>query len=123
MKVYSDDSLLSSDLDLHLYFITDSIFSEPNSYISDLYDLDFSNWNDLGTPNISVRSDTSDTITFFQESVLSWDLTQQITSLADTANYYRTFSLSFSNESDSSFIELFSREYSAGTLDPKIEIY
>ena len=123
LKVYADDSLLNSDLGLHLYFISDSIFSESNSHIANLYDLDFSNWNDLGTPNISVRSDTSDTISFFQESVLAWDLTQQITSLIDTANYHRTFSISFSNELDSSFIELFSREYSAGALDPKIEIY
>ena len=123
LKVYADDSLLDSDLGLHLYFISDSIFSESNSHIANLYDLDFSNWNDLGTPNISVRSDTSDTISFFQESVLAWDLTQQITSLIDTANYHRTFSISFSNELDSSFIELFSREYSAGALDPKIEIY
>ena len=123
LKVYADDSLLNSDLGLHLYFISDSIFSESNSHSANLYDLDFSNWNDLGTPNISVRSDTSDTISFFQESVLAWDLTQQITSLIDTTNYHRTFSISFSNESDSSFIELFSREYSAGALDPKIEIY
>ena len=123
LKVYADDSLLNSDLDLHLYFIPDSIFSESNSHVDDLYDLDFSNWNDLGAADISVRSDTSDTISFFQESVLAWDLTQQIASLIDTTNYYRTFSLSFSDESDSSFIELFSREYSAGTLDPKIEIY
>ena len=123
LKVYADDSLLNSDLGLHLYFISDSIFSESNSHIANLYDLDFSNWNDLGTPNISVRSDTSDTISFFQESVLAWDLTQQITSLIDTTNYHRTFSISFSNELDSSFIELFSREYSAGALDPKIEIY
>ena len=123
LKVYADDSLLNSDLGLHLYFISDSIFSESNSHSANLYDLDFSNWNDLGMPNISVRSDTSDTISFFQESVLAWDLTQQITSLIDTTNYHRTFSISFSNESDSSFIELFSREYSAGALDPKIEIY
>ena len=123
LKVYADDSLLNGDLGLHLYFISDSIFSESNSHSANLYDLDFSNWNDLGTPNISVRSDTSDTISFFQESVLAWDLTQQITSLIDTANYHRTFSISFSNELDSSFIELFSREYSAGALDPKIEIY
>jgi hypothetical protein len=54
---------------------------------------------------------------------LSWDLTEQITSLIDTINYHRTFSLSFSDESDSRFIELYSREYSAGALDPKIEIY
>ena len=123
LKVYADDSLLNSDLGLHLYFISDSIFSESNSHSANLYDLDFSNWNDLGMPNISIRSDTSDTISFFQESVLSWDLAEQINSLTDTANYHRTFSLSFSNESDSSFIELFSREYSAGALDPKIEIY
>ena len=123
LKVYAGDSLLSGDLDLHLYFTTDSIFDESNSYSSDLYDLDFSNWNDLETPKISVRSDTSDTISFFQESVLSWDLTQQITSLIDTTNHYRTFSLSFLDETGSLFIELFSREYSAGTYDPKIEIY
>ena len=123
LKVYADDSLLNSDLGLHLYFISDSIFSESNSQSANLYDLDFSNWNDLGMPNISVRSDTSDTISFFQESILVWDLTEHITSLTDTANYHRTFSLSFSNESDSSFIEIFSREYSAGAFDPKIEIY
>ncbi len=123
LKVYADDSLLNSDLGLHLYFIPDSIFSESNSYVDNLYDLDFSNWNNLGTPNISVKSDTSDTVSFFQESVLAWDLTQQIASLTDTANNYRTFSLSFLDASDSSFIEIYSREYSAGTLDPKIEIY
>ena len=123
LKVYADDSLLNSDLGLHLYFISDSVFSESNNHSANLYDLDFSGWNDLGPPNISVRSDTSDTISFFQETVLSWDLMPQITSLIDTANYHRTFSLSFSDPSDSLFIELFSREYSAGTLDPKIEIY
>ena len=123
LKVYADDSRLNSDLGLHLYFISDSVFSESNNHSANLYDLDFSSWNDLGPPNISVRSDTSDTISFFQETVLSWDLMPQITSLIDTANYHRTFSLSFSDPSDSLFIELFSREYSAGTLDPKIEIY
>ena len=123
LKVYSDDSLINTDLDLHLFFTSDSIFSESDGYVANLYDLDFSIWNDIGTPNISVRSDTSDTISFFQESVLAWDLTQQLTSLTDTTNYFRTFSLSFSDESDSSFIELFSREYSSGNLDPKIEIY
>tara|TARA_B100002052_G_scaffold298083_1_gene330496 strand:- start:1315 stop:2529 length:1215 start_codon:yes stop_codon:yes gene_type:complete len=123
LKVYADDSLLNSNLDLHLYFLSDSIFSESNSHSANLYDLDFSNWNDLGLPNISVRSDTSDTISFFQESVLSWNLSQQITSLTDTTNYHRTFALSFSNDTDSSFIGIFSREYSSGALDPKIEIY
>ena len=123
LKVYADDSLINNDLGLHLYFIPDSIFSESNSHIANFYDLDFSNWNDLGTPNINVRSDTSDTISFFQETILSWDLTQQISFLTDTTIYHRTFSLSFPDEWDSSFIELFSREFSAGVLDPKIEIY
>tara|TARA_Y100001970_G_scaffold271430_1_gene366663 strand:- start:1685 stop:2899 length:1215 start_codon:yes stop_codon:yes gene_type:complete len=123
LKVYTEDSLLNNDLNLHLFYINDSIFSEQNSHIADLYDLDFSSWNELGTPNISVRSDTSDTISFFQETILSWDLSPQIISLSDTTNYHRTFSLSFFNGSDSSFVELFSREYNAGSLDPKIEIY
>ena len=123
LKVYANDSTLSSDLNLSLYYAPDSFFSESNSYSANLYDLDFTNWNYLGTPTISTISDTSDTNSFFQESVLAWDLNQQITSLIDTTNYHRTFSLSFSSELDSSFIELFSREYSSGALDPKIEIY
>ncbi len=123
LKVYSDDSLLSNNVGLNLNFVSDSIFSESNSDVANLSDLDFSNWDNIGIPNVSVRSDTSDTISFFQESILSWDLMQQLTFLIDTANYHRTFSLSFSEESGSSFIELYSREYSAGSLDPKIEIY
>ena len=123
LKVYSDDSLLSNNVGLNLNFVSDSIFSESNSDVANLSDLDFSNWDNIGIPNVSVRSDTSDTISFFQESILSWDLMQQLTFLIDTANYHRTFSLSFSEESGNSFIELYSREYSSGSLDPKIEIY
>ncbi len=123
LRVYTNDSLLNGELDLHLYFLTDSIFSEYDSYSDNLNDLDFSIWNDLGTPNIIVTSDTSDTISSLQQSILSWNLMQQVTSLTDTANQHRTFSLSFSDELDNSLVELFSREYSAGVLDPKIEIF
>ena len=121
-KVFSGDSLLNNNLNLHLRFTQDSVFSESDSYVDQFNDLDF-NWSNLGFPKITVISDTSDTISHFQESVLSWGLSTIIDTLTDTLTSYRTFSLSFPDNVDSSFIELYSREYSSGSLDPKIEIY
>ena len=124
LKVYSGDSLINSDLNLVLHFSPDSIFSELNSYVNQFTDIDLSQWIDLLViPNISIISDTSDTISHFQESILAWDLTGLINTLTDTTISDRTFSLSFSENMDSSFIELYSREYSSGSLDPKIEVY
>ena len=124
LKVYSGDSLINSDLNLVLHFSPDSIFSELNSYVNQFTDIDLSQWIDLLViPNISIISDTSDTISHFQESILAWDLTGLINTLTDTTISDRTFSLSFSGNMDSSFIELYSREYSSGSLDPKIEVY
>ena len=77
----------------------------------------------MGSPNVSIISDTSDTISHFQESILFWELSDLINTLTDTTISDRTFSLSFSGNMDSSFIELYSREYSSGSLDPKIEVY
>ena len=122
-KVFSSDSLLDSDLNLILYFTPDSVFSESNSYVDQLNNLNFSHWSSLGLPEISVITDTSDTSSLFQESVLSWDLFDLINTLTDTLISNRTFSLSFGDNVDSSFIELYSREYNSGSLDPKIEIY
>ena len=123
LKVYSGDSLINSDLNLVLHFSPDSIFSELNSYVNQFTDIDLSQWIDLLViPNISIISDTSDTISHFQESILAWDLTGLINTLTDTTISDRTFSLSFSGNMDSSFIELYSREYSSGSLDPKVEI-
>ena len=122
-RVYSGDSLLNADINLNLHFSQDSVFSEENSHVDQLDELDFSMWASLGFPKIHVVSDTSDTISHFQETVLSWELSDIINTLADTMISHRTFSLSFPDDSDSSFIEIYSREYSSGSLDPKIEIY
>ena len=122
-KVFSEDSLLNDDLNLNLYFTQDSVFSESNSFVDRFNNLDFSLWSNLGSPKVKILSDTTDTISYFQETVLSWELSDLINILADTMISYRTFSLSFPNNMDSSFIELYSREYSAGSLDPKIEVH
>ena len=36
---------------------------------------------------------------------------------------HRTFSISLGSQQTDSFVELYSREYSSGSLDPKIEVY
>ena len=122
-KVYSEDSLLNDDLDLHLYFTQDSIFSESNSLVDKLTDINLNEWSDIGRPKVDVVYDTSDSNNHFQEMLLSWELSNIINVLVDTTIFQRTFSLSFPENSDSSFIEIYSREYSSGSLDPKIEIY
>ena len=123
LKVYSGDSLINSDINLMLHFSPDSVFSEKNSYVNQFSDIGLSQWTNLGFPNVSIISDTSDTISHFQESVLDWELSDLINTLTDTTIFDRTFSLSFSENMDSTFIELYSREYSSGDLDPKIEVY
>ena len=84
LKVYSGDSLINSDLNLVLHFSPDSVFSELNSYINQFTDIGISQWNILGAPNVSIISDTSDTISHFQESLLAWDFTGLKYSLTDT---------------------------------------
>ena len=123
LKVYSGDSLINSDINLMLHFSPDSVFSEINSYVNQFSDIGLSQWTNLGIPNVSIISDTSDTISHFQESILDWELSDLINTLTDTTISDRTFSLSFSDNMDSTFIELYSREYSSGGLDPKIEVY
>ena len=120
-KVFAGDSSLSIDNNLKLYFSNDSIFDENNSSLADLSNIDFSSWSNLGSPAIDVIIDTSDTVSQFQETSLSWNLSSISESLIDTTKLYRTFALSYG--AGESFIELFSREYSSGSLDPKIEVY
>ena len=120
-KVFAGDSSLTIDNNLKLYFSNDSVFDENNSSLADLSNIDFSSWSNLGSPAIDVIIDTSDTVSQFQETSLSWNLSSISESLIDTTKLYRTFALSYGE--DESFIELFSREYSSGSLDPKIEVY
>ena len=122
-KVFSGDSLILNDIDLNLHFSNDSIFDENKSLVTDLSEIDLTQWTNLGLPLVSIISDTSDTISHFQETVLVWDLSSSVESLIDTSNLYRTFSISLGTQQTDSFVELFSREYSSGSLDPKIEVH
>ena len=121
LKVFSGDSSIPIDNNLKLYFSNDSIFDEKNSSLADLTDIDFSAWSNLGSPIVDVVIDTSDTVSQFQETSLTWNLNNISQSLIDTTKLHRTFALSYG--ASESFAELFSREYNSGSLDPKIEVY
>ena len=121
-KVFSGDSLIENNPNLNLYFSTDSIFDESNSLVSELGYVVYDEWVGVGTPSVEVVIDTSDTISTFQETVLKWDIASLVETIIDTLTLHRTFSLSLPSGS-SSFFELYSREYSSGSLDPKIEVY
>ena len=105
-----------------MYFSTDSIFDESNSLVSELGNVVYDEWVNVGIPSVEVVIDTSDTISTFQETVLKWDIGSLVETIIDTLTLHRTFSLSLPSGS-SSFFELYSREYSSGSLDPKIEVY
>ena len=121
-KVFSGDSLIENNTDLNLYYSTDSIFDESSSLVYELRNVVFDEWVGLGIPSVEVVIDTSDTVSTFQETVLKWDIGSIVETIIDTSVLYRTFSLSLPSGSGS-FFELYSREYSSGSLDPKIEVY
>ncbi len=119
-KVFSEDSLIENNI--NLYFSTDSIFDESSSLVSELRNVVFDEWVGLGIPSVEVVIDTSDTVSTFQKTVLKWDIGSIVETIIDTSTLYRTFSLSLPPGSNS-FFELYSREFSSGGLDPKIEVY
>ncbi len=121
-KLFSQDSLIEENTNLNLYFSADSIFNESSSLVSELSNISFDEWISLGIPSIEVVIDTSDSASIFQETVLKWDIGGLAGTINDTSTFYRTFSLSLPS-GNSSFFELYSREYSSGSLDPKIEVY
>ena len=121
-KVFSGDSLFENNPLINLHFSEDSIFDESISLVSELNDVSFDNWVDLGMPFVDAMIDTSDSVASFQQTVLKWDLGMILETIIDTSILYRTLSLSLPSES-SSFFELYSREYNSGSLDPKIEVY
>ena len=121
-KVFSGDSLIEDNTNLNLYFSTDSIFDESTSLVSELGNVTFDEWIGLGIPFIEVVIDTSDTVSTFQETVFKWDIGSLVETIIDTSTIHRTFSLSLPSGSNS-FFDLYSREYSSGSLDPKIEVY
>ena len=126
-KLYSNDSLISSDIGIHLYFLPDSFFSELESNYIDYPSFSFSEWIDLYGPSTSQVIDTTDTAEIYTETVLSWEISADVLeTLTDTtdSNLVRTFGIGYPpGNLDSTFLEIYSREYSSGSHDPKIEVY
>ena len=126
-QIYSNDSLIENNFELELYYSEDSIFDENESDMNYLSSIDLNNWQYLDlSSNVSSIIDTSDTSNSFQQSVIKWGLDSTFMKvLTDTSNskIYRTFAVTLGSNSGSDFLEFLSREFSPGSLDPKIEIY
>ena len=58
-KVFSGDSLIENNPNLNLYFSTDSIFDESNSLVSELGNVVYDEWVNVGIPSVEVVIDTS----------------------------------------------------------------
>ena len=126
--LFSKDSVIPENLKPTLYFSPDSQFNENLSNYLDFQNYTFTDWTNLGEPEIKVRTDTS---TLFMYSELIWSLdTSLMQSLSDSldlsdtleSNLVRSFAIQLAQR-DSNLIELYSEEATSGDKDPQIIIY
>ena len=120
-RVYSNDSTLSENLAVQLYFSPDSHFNEINSTYDDFDGFTLNGWQPVGAGTITAETDSSG---LFTQTVISWDLVSLIEALTDTvdSNLVRSFAMTLGFD-DSTFLEIYSREATTGSKDPKIEIF
>ena len=121
--LYSSDSLLTQTSTPNLYFNPDSQFNESKSTYLDFVGYSIADWESIGQPNVIVNTDTSGIFTYTE---LVWDIMSIDSMLTDTvdSNLIRNFAIQLIN-SDTNFIELFSREATSGDgpMDPKVKMY
>ena len=121
--LYSNDSLLTQTSTPNLYFNPDSQFNESKSTYLDFVGYSIADWESIGQPNVIVNTDTSGIFTYTE---LVWDIMSIDSMLTDTvdSNLIRNFAIQLNN-SDTNFIELFSREATSGDgpMDPKVKMY
>ena len=121
--LYSSDSLLTQSSTPNLFFNPDSQFNESKSTYLDFVGYSIADWESLGQPNVIVNTDTSGIFTYTE---LVWDIMSIDSMLTDTvdSNLIRNFAIQLIN-SDTNFIELFSREATSGDgpMDPKVKMY
>ena len=121
--LYSSDSLLTQTSTPNLYFNPDSQFNESKSTYLDFAGYSIADWESIGQPNVIVNTDTSGIFTYTE---LVWDIMSIDSMLTDTvdSNLIRNFAIQLNN-SDTNFIELFSREATSGDgpMDPKVKMY
>ena len=121
--LYSSDSLLTQSSTPNLFFNSDSQFNESKSTYLDFVGYSIADWESIGQPNVIVNTDTSGIFTYTE---LVWDIMSIDSMLTDTvdSNLIRNFAIQMTN-SDTNFIELFSREATSGDgpMDPKVKMY
>ena len=121
--LYSSDSLLTQTSTPNLFFNPDSQFNESKSTYLDFVGYSIADWESIGQPNVIVNTDTSGIFTYTE---LVWDIMSIDSMLTDTvdSNLIRNFAIQLIN-SDTNFIELFSREATSGDgpMDPKVKMY
>ncbi|MBH09433.1 MAG: hypothetical protein CMG74_03595 [Candidatus Marinimicrobia bacterium] len=121
-RIYSNDSTLSENqMSFEMYFSPDSHFDEINSTHMDFIGFELDALESVGTGLINVKRDSLD---IFSQTEISWDLLQIEHLMTDSvqSNMYRTFIIIL-DSGDSTFLELYSREATTGSKDPKIEIF
>ena len=121
--LYSSDSLLTQSSTPNLFFNSDSQFNESKSTYLDFVGYSIADWESIGQPNVIANTDTSGIFTYTE---LVWDIMSIDSMLTDTvdSNLIRNFAIQMTN-SDTNFIELFSREATSGDgpMDPKVKMY
>tara|TARA_B100000315_G_scaffold248103_1_gene277599 strand:- start:218 stop:1450 length:1233 start_codon:yes stop_codon:yes gene_type:complete len=119
--LYSSDSLLQESSTPILYFKADSQFNESSSMYLDFTGFTTDDWFSQGQAVTKIVENDDST---YSTTELIWNLDSLISVLSDTtdSNYVRSFALTLSN-SDTSFLNLFSRDATTGGKDPKIKIY
>ena len=119
--VYSEDSLLSNNPILNLYYNPDSQFSENSSTYLEFTNFSNSNWNNIGYPRYN---DVFDSTSIYDYTEIIWDIDTLTQSLSDTSESDINHSFLLKNESPNTyFIELFSEEATTGSKDPKVLLY
>jgi hypothetical protein len=124
-KLFSDDSLIEFNSNLNLYLNLDFLFSEDTStYLNVNEELISEDWIFVGSPLFKYNNDTSGN---YIRTELVWDLKNFDSLLVwdntDILNEKKSRVFAISSDSDTSFIELLSRESSTGSTDPKINVY
>ena len=119
--LYSNDSIVSQNSNVNLYFSPDSQFDENSSNFLDFSNFSTDDWEMLGTPSILTKIDS---LGAYESAEYIWEIDTLLSLLSDTldSNLTRTFAIKLAQD-DTNFMEFFSEEATTGEKDPKIIMY
>ena len=121
-KVYSNDSnIVNNDGNLDLFFSPDSHFDEINSSYNDFNQFSLNSWQSIGG---GLMNSITDSLDATNQIEITWNLIVLEDILLDTldSNLVQTFAMTMESL-DTSIKELYSREATSGSKDPKIQIF